>query len=328
MTVSAADPAVAPPPQIPAEIRALCASLAIDPPREILSADRYAPGLALPWPLKLTAKLVLSRLPLRYEIWRRLGLFRHGALPSAIEPRLAVYAHHTAIFRERSGRTPRAIVEIGPGDSVATAILAHANGATATLIDAGDFASRDMAHYRTVAAVCGNEETSALVETAPNRDAMLARLGARYSTGGVAALETVEAKSSDLIFSNAVLEHIPRDEMTRFFAASLRALHADGIASHGIDLHDHLGGSMNHWRFSARVWESRWFRSGGFYTNRLPFSALIALARDAGFAIELPWARCWATSPITRTAIHTDLRDDCTEGDRLVCSFGVVLRCG
>ena len=37
----------------------------------------------LPWYARVGAKIVLSRLPVRYAIWRRLNLYRHGAMLDA-----------------------------------------------------------------------------------------------------------------------------------------------------------------------------------------------------------------------------------------------------
>lgn len=310
--------------EAPAPIRALCEALVIEPPPAIEPAETYARGMPIPWPAKLAAKLVLARLPLRYATWRRLGLFRHGATPTAIEPRIAVFNHHVSVYRGQCGTLPRTIIEIGPGDSLATAILAHAAGATATLIDAGDFATHDMEHYRQVAIASGDAETRTLVETAADRGAMLARLGARYETGGVAALAAMHAASVDLIFSNAVLEHLPRDQMPDFFRASAYALHPNAVASHGVDLHDHLGGRLNHWRFSPAVWEHGLFRTSGFYTNRLPFSAYVETARACGFSVRIPWLRCWRQPPLSTAALHPSLRLR-HDGDRWISGFGMIM---
>jgi SAM-dependent methyltransferase len=317
-------PAARSAPPLAAEIPALLAALALDPPGEILAAEGYAPGLPLPWWAKLCAKLVLARLPISYRLWREIGLFRHGEAPSAVAPRLAVYAHHTAVFQARTGRRARQVVEIGPGDSLATAVLAHAEGAQALLVDAADHATRDMRHYRAVARAAGAAETARLVETARGRDAMLDRLRARYETGGVAALSAYPDGQVDLLFSNAVVEHLPLTAVPGFFAATARLLSPGGIASHGIDLHDHLGGGLNHWRFAPRRWESAAFRRGGFYTNRLPFSAYVEMARSAGLAVDLPWLRVWRTAPLHAAAIHPALADR-PPGDRLIAAFGMIL---
>lgn len=34
----------------------------------------------LPWWSRIAAKIVLSRLPAGYGLWRRIGLFRHGEM--------------------------------------------------------------------------------------------------------------------------------------------------------------------------------------------------------------------------------------------------------
>jgi SAM-dependent methyltransferase len=309
----------------PAEILALCERLSLLPPPLWLAAEGTARGLPLPWWAKLGAKLLLARLPISYRAWARLGLFRHGQGAKAIAPRLAVFRHHESIYATRCPAHLARVVELGPGDSLATAVLAHAVGAEAILIDAGDFATGEPAHYRSLAEASGAEATVRAVAQARDRQAMLAAVGGRYETCGLAALAAVPNASVDLVFSNAVLEHVARSEVACLFRETARVLRPGGIASHGIDLHDHLGGGLNHLRFSARRWEGGFFRNSGFYTNRLPFSAYIEAARAAGLAIEIPWLRGWQVQPQADEAIHPDERHVLAD-ERRIAAFGLILR--
>lgn len=47
----------------------------------------------MPWWGKIGIKLVLARLPLAYDCWQRLGLFRHGYMDSAVYA-LGVFESH------------------------------------------------------------------------------------------------------------------------------------------------------------------------------------------------------------------------------------------
>jgi len=41
----------------------------------------------------------------------------------------------------------KVVLELGPGDSISTAIIAASYGASSTLIDSGNFASKDLTPY-------------------------------------------------------------------------------------------------------------------------------------------------------------------------------------
>ena len=89
----------------------------------------------IPWWAKLGTKVALSQLPVDYQRWRGLPVFRHGAMEDS-DYALRVFRTHverTIGFVE--GRT---VLELGPGDSVATAVCAAAYGAARIyLVDAG-----------------------------------------------------------------------------------------------------------------------------------------------------------------------------------------------
>ena len=83
------------------------------------------------WRLKVLAKIVLSRVPLGYDVFRRIGIFRHGAMDSAGYA-LRIFQSHYARARERGLTAPFVGLEIGPGDSVVSAVLARSVGASGT----------------------------------------------------------------------------------------------------------------------------------------------------------------------------------------------------
>jgi len=60
-----------------------------------------------------------------------------------------------------------------------------------------------------------------------------------------------------------------------------RVLSSDGIASHRIDLKDHLGGSLNNLCFSVRVWESDFsFNQGCIQIVSVPMRWLVCWMRN------------------------------------------------
>ena len=103
----------------------------------------------VPWQIKIAAKIALAQLPGGANPWHRAGLFRHGAMTSP--------AYALKVFRghlERAGLRPGDLaglvgLELGPGDSLFSALILRAHGAVgAVLVDLDDFASRDLAAYR------------------------------------------------------------------------------------------------------------------------------------------------------------------------------------
>lgn len=253
----------------------------------------------VPWQVKIAAKVVLSRLPINYSTWRRIRLFRHGQMT---EPSYAidVFGRHLRAsgFEPFIGFTA---LELGPGDSVASALIAAAHGAAnVVLVDAGPFADRSMEPYRRLAAaLTASGLAPPRIEDSWTLSNLLEACKATYLTNGLASLRTVAAGSIDFIWSHAVLEHVLRDEFDATQAELRRVIRPSGIASHRVDLEDHLAGSLNSLRFAGRVWESGFMRHSGFYTNRLRASEVIASVEHAGFDVRST-VHSWERLPIAR----------------------------
>ena len=132
--------------------------------------------------------------------------------------------------------------------------------------------------------------------------------GAKHLTNGFESLAEIANDSVDFIFSQAVLEHVRRSEFLATRSECARILRANGICSHQIDLRDHLGGLSNT-RFSESVWESEFFTSSGFYTNRIQFHDMNALFERAGFKAEVTAVLRWEELPIKQCQIAAEFRN-------------------
>ena len=280
----------------------------------------------VPWWAKIGAKLTLSRLPVPYSLWSRLGVFRHGDMA---DPARAIGAFRTHLDRARAFRSLRegfTMLELGPGDSVLSAGVARAlGGRESWLSDAGDFASRD-AHLF-VALDAALAEAGLRTNGLPAGLAFeetLKRLNARYLTGGVASLAAIPDRSVDLIWSSVVLEHVRRDEFPALAAELARILTPDGVMSHAVDLRDHLGGSLNNLRFSPQRWEHPSWRDAGFYTNRMSQAEIIAVFARAGFKAVDVRDDLWPGPPLDRTKLHASFRGR-TDAELSIAGFDVVL---
>ncbi|MGH7628495.1 MAG: hypothetical protein ACREOF_03750 [Gemmatimonadales bacterium] len=256
----------------------------------------------VPWWAKLGAKVVLSRLPFSYRRWRSIGIFRHGRM---LDP---TYAH--AVFERHfrhvrgSVRPGFATLELGPGDSLATAFLAAAEGAgTVWLVDTGPFAEMALDPYRPLLASLGSP---APANGVGSLGSLLAAANARYLTTGLAALRALPSDAAELIFSQAVLEHVSRDEFEPTIRELFRIQAPGGVSSHRIDLRDHLQDGLNSLRFSRERWESRLFARSGFYTNRLRASEVAEIFSCAGFRIRELVADRWPAPPLPRARLHPE----------------------
>ena len=280
----------------------------------------------VPWWAKVGAKLFLAHIPVQPGTWQSLGLFRHGAMDDA--------AYSVGVFRshvKRSGLSSLEgvqVLELGPGNSIATAVIAAAHGCTSTLVDAGDFASRDIGFYQRLAESLRAEGLRPPDLTdADSVGDVLEICGARYLTNGLNGLVSVASSSIDLVFSQAVLEHVRSAEFKATMTELNRILSPAGVSSHRVDLRDHLGGGLNNLRFAPGLWESRFFAESGFYTNRLSLSEMIAVFEMTHGHVNVIRTDRWESEPIRRRRLSRAFKDRTTE-DLRVQGFNVVLKRG
>jgi len=273
----------------------------------------------VPWWARIAAKIALARLPVPYRLWKRLHLFEHGAMdrPAVALSTLLEHAR-TAGFIDEAQRVPCffaredfAMLEIGPGDSLASGIAAHALGARRSiLIDAGDFATRETSHYQAIVAhLAQRGYTRPSTGSADDVGSLLETCAVRYLTEGVDSLATIPSSSIDFCFSNAVLEHIAKADFGRLAHEMRRVLRPDGVCVHRVDFMDHLGGGLNNLRFREETWEGPLFAKSGFYTNRIRPQAMRELFEAAGFRCEITRVERWPAVPIDRKSLDPSFQD-------------------
>jgi len=279
----------------------------------------------VPWWLKILAKIILSRIPIGYPFWQKIGLFRHGYMDET-DYVLDVFNTHVSAAGLEGKLHGKTIIELGPGDSIATAIVAASHGAKAILIDAGSFATRDVERYKKFAeALIKKGFNVPDITSAKMLDDILQACGSKYLTKGLDSFSSIDSDSVDLIYSQAVLEHVRKAEFLDTMKECVRVLSLDGIASHRVDLKDHLGGALNNLRFSEKVWESDFFVQSGFYTNRIQFSKMIALLEDAGFVVEVADVRRWENMPQSKDTLAATFAS-LPDSELMVSGFDVLLR--
>jgi len=96
------------------------------------------------WAAKIAAKLILGRMPFRHQLLRRLGMFKHGQMDEATYALKIFNLHRKATFPDGLP-TDFSALELGPGDSLANALIAKAHGAkTVYLCDVGHYTTTDI----------------------------------------------------------------------------------------------------------------------------------------------------------------------------------------
>ena len=307
--------------------------------------------------------MALSRLPLDYRAYARAGLFRHGRMDQD-DYALGVLQWHLsqASLTDLNGQV---CLELGPGDAVSSALVAHALGAERCyLIDVGAFANEDMGLYRAQAraleeagyrvpdvASCadlqallrfvtvnppGNEGPAAAYLVSRLDDAGIAaqtlecegrpnRVNGVYLTEGLASLRSIGTDSIDFAWSQAVLEHVRLAQFDQTLFELHRALRPSAMASHRVDLQDHLAGSLHNLRFRRATWEQDWFAASGFYTNRIRHADMVNRFKAAGFRVEVTGVDRWPRPPLAKQKLDREfaaLSDD----ELRISGFDVVLR--
>ncbi|MEK6210334.1 MAG: methyltransferase domain-containing protein [Pseudomonadota bacterium] len=291
---------------------------------------------AMPWWLRIGAKMLLARLPVPYLLWKRVRLFEHGDMNHP-QRALDTFIEHagTAGVLDNESPLPRlavsggdfVVLELGPGDSLFTAVVARSMGASRTwLVDSDAYATSDMAAYVGLFDFLRCRGFSLPFETDPLTLAdVLRTCSGEYMTDGVQSLAQLPSASVDFCFSNAVLEHIRKSEFANLVDELSRVFKPGGVSVHRVDLKDHLGGGLNNLRFSEATWEGMLFRNSGFYTNRIRFSEMLEVFHRAGFESRLPRVVRWARLPMPRDKMDASFRSLPTD-DLLVSGFDIVLK--
>jgi hypothetical protein len=278
----------------------------------------------VPWWGKILAKLVLSRLPINYHFWKKLALFEHGYME---RPSYAYEVFKQHFDRVEGLKEGFVSLELGPGDSLVSAMLSQAFGCSASyLVDVGAFANRDLQLYRNMSRFLADKELPTLEADSFNSiEEMLVACRADYKTSGLLSLREIPDQSVDFIWSSAVLEHIRRAEFFDTMRELRRIIRNSGVCSHQIDLRDHLGGALNNLRFSEMIWESDFMAKSGFYTNRIRYSEMLDLFQKAGFRVEVMHVNRWNSLPTPRLKLHK-IFQSLPEEELCVLDFSVILK--
>jgi hypothetical protein len=256
----------------------------------------------VPWQFKIAAKLILSRVPISQKLFHRAGLFNLGGM-SRPEYAVGVFRRHfdKATFARKD--EPFVTLELGPGDSLFSIVIARAFGASkAYAVDEGSVASAGISDYRHLLAYLGKFglHVPSLVQCS-TAEGIVKACGGAYLTHGLKSFRQIPTASVDFVFSHTVLQHVRRRDFFPMLQEMRRIQRPDGVGSHTVSISDILGGNLNDLRFSQKTWECGLMANSGFYTNRIRYSQYLKMFRDAGFVPEVYRTAQWKTLPTPRS---------------------------
>ena len=283
-------------------------------------------SLPLKWWMKIPAKMVLSRLPIDYSLFRSLSMFKHGYM---IDPDYAFnVARQHYEFAKPWLDENFTVLELGPGDSLLSALNMTALGAEKCyLVDVGKFATMETQVYQNALSYLEEKQGYTLEQvdrSAQSVDELFQNINMEYLTDGLSSLQTIPDESVDFIWSHAVIEHVRLGDFDAIMKEFHRILKPGGVCSHVVDLKDHMEESLNNLRFSEKTWESDLFAKSGFYTNRLRHEEIIKSFKNAGFNIHSDKTYAWEKLPIAKSSLDESYQQY-PEDDLLVYEFDVIL---
>jgi SAM-dependent methyltransferase len=280
----------------------------------------------VPWQLKIAAKLILARVPVDPRRLNRIGVFNMGGMERP-EYAWGVFRRHFERATFARKQQPFVALELGPGDSLFSAVIARTFGASATYaVDVARMASPEVSRYRQMESYLRQAGlTPPGLENCSSVDDVMKVCGGEYLTNGLASLKQVPSGSVDFIWSHTVLQHVRRKEFLPLLQELRRIQRPDGVSSHCISISDILGGRLNDLRFSERIWESSFMANSGFYTNRIRYGQLLEMFRQAGFEPQVYRTAQWKTLPTPRQKMAPEFAS-LPEEDLHVSGFDVYLR--
>ena len=280
----------------------------------------------IPWRLKIFIKVFLNLLGIEYSFLQKYGLVRHGKMDKIDYALKTFHDHIRSMNLDPNELKNKTILEIGPGDSVNSALIASAYGAKSILLDSHLASIQDIDFYKYQAKLLSEKGLKVNDLSSINSfDELLNELDASYITEGIAGFSLIESESVDIIFSQAVLEHIRKSEFDDLLIENRRILKKDGLCSHSIDLKDHLSYELNNLRFSEKIWESKIMSSASFYTNRIGFDEMIDKFNYFGFYTDVTEVIKWDELPTPISKMSSPFRER-GEDSLLVSEFKVLLK--
>ena len=278
------------------------------------------------WLLKILIKIIISRLPIKYSIWKKIGVFRHGGMDNYKYSKKIFFGHLGDMKKYRKIENPT-ILELGPGDGITSAIYSCVlNSPKIYLVDVKPFAENKVDKYLDIIKLLKKEHHITISSKNINSiNSLLQECNALYLTNGLSSFRNIEDSSIDYLFSHSVMEHIKLSEIKSLIREMYRVLKPNGVMSHNINYKDHLENSLNNLRFSSFLWESEFISKSGFYTNRIPAVEMHKIFKENGFEFYYENYSQWKRLPINRKYINKYF-DKYTDEELINCTSSFIAK--
>lgn len=281
----------------------------------------------IPWWFKICSKIIVSRLPIQHKFWKFLNLFEHGSMENPNYAYSVLSGHFDKANQEKVLPEEFVCLELGPGESLFSALISRSFGAKKTyLVDVANFASQEVETYQAMADFLKQKNLPLPeIEQATSVPEVMEICSASYLTSGISSLKSIEDNSVDFVWSHAVLEHVKRSDFIETMKEIRRVIRKDGVCTHVVDLRDHLDNSLHNLRFSEKIWESSIMANSGFYTNRIQYSQMLDIFKQAGFAVKSTELKKWDSLPLNRSQLDKQF-SSLPEEELCIYDFSVVLQ--
>lgn len=223
---------------------------------------------------KLLIKIFIGHNPFIYKFLNKLKISRHGDMKDTKKIyELFNYYNKNLIsynidLKELNHKGD--FLEVGPGDSLGLSYVFFKTGfKNAYAIDKGNYITKFSEKSLKKLDKMILEGFS--LKTSINKNIKNTFLydSINYLTNGISSLSEIKDQSISLIISNAAFEHIEKNEVNNYFELFRKKLSTDGIFILRIDLKDHLVGEFFNHLIPEKYWESKFFKRGSHYTNRI-----------------------------------------------------------
>lgn len=280
----------------------------------------------MPWWLKVGSKMIIYRLPIGDKFWKSIGFFQYDQMEVPEYAYQAFQNHFKRVSGLKSLKPGFVSLELGPGNSLFSALICRSFGGTKTyMIDVDDFAIENIESYKEMADYLQQQGLpTPQIESSESFTEVMNNSGGSYLTSGLNSLKEIESNSVDFVWSHAVLEHVRRAEFLEIMKETRRVISEDGICSHTVDLKDHLDQSLNNLRFNESFWESKFVDKSGIYTNRIRYAEMLDIFKEAGFEVKSTEVNQWQKPPIPRDSLAKQFKN-LSDDELRISGFSVVL---
>lgn len=258
---------------------------------------------------------IRNLMPWRVRLWTHLFFVKHpGIYSESVQQKKRSLQYNTDVFQKHMDKMHafniegKVLCELGPGDSMLHALQAYSLGCEKMwLLDIDDLAGKTkvitQSNIDAFQGKISNAKKIPKVEMGETWEHFLGKVNGVYLTDGLNSYYDVPDESVDYIFSQAVLEHIRLDIFEETVRQTYRMCKKGAYCSHSFDLRDHLGGGINHLRFSKTKWESNLYKQMPNYVNRLGLKQIKDIFEDTGFEIVSCEVEKFDKMPIKRNKL-------------------------